>query len=142
MGRVMTKIKLTNLTDLDKAENGLLPLEKVRNVEIDALVDSGCTMLVLPEDVVARLGLREMRRSTVRYADGRVASVRQVGGLLVEILGRDMTCDALVHPAGTTPLIGQLQLEQLDLVVDARSRQLTVNPAHPDAPLLDILAAS
>jgi len=142
MGRVMTKIKLTNQGDLDRAEDGLLPPEHVRTAEIDALVDSGCTMLVLPEDVVARLGLREKRRSTVRYADGRVASVRRVGGLVVEILGRDMSCDALVHPAGTTPLIGQLQLEQLDLVIDAKSRQLTVNPASPDAPLLDILAAS
>jgi len=35
------------------------------------------------------------------------------------------TCDDdcykpfFVHPAGTTPLIGQLQFEQLDLVIDA-----------------------
>lgn len=84
----MTKIQLTNHGDLEKAEDGTLPPEQVRTIEIDALVDSGCTMLVLPEDVVTRLGLREKRRSTVRYADGRVASVRRVGGLAVEILGR------------------------------------------------------
>ena len=30
----------------------------------------------------------------------------------------------------------------LDLVVDPKSREVRVNPASPDAPLLDILAAS
>ena len=138
----MTKIKLTNETDLTNAHAGLLPLDLVRSIEIDALVDTGCTLLVLPEEVVTRLGLPEKGRGHARYADGRIAEVRCVGGLQIEILGRDMTCNALVHPAGTTPLIGQLQLEALDLIVDAKSRELTVNPLSPDVPLLDILCAS
>jgi len=45
-------------------------------------------------------------------------------------------------PARSTPLIGQIQLEALDLLVDAKSRQATVNPASPDVPLLDLLHAS
>jgi hypothetical protein len=52
-----------------------------------------------------------------------------------------MTCDALVMPVGATPLIGQIQLEALDLVVDAKSREAKVNPASPDIPLLDLLSA-
>ncbi|HEY3235008.1 MAG TPA: hypothetical protein VGJ84_09830, partial [Polyangiaceae bacterium] len=59
----------------------------------------------------------------------------------LEILTRGMTCDALVMPAGSTPLIGQLQLEALDLIVDSKSRDLTVNPASPDIPRLDLLRA-
>jgi len=51
-----------------------------------------------------------------------------------------MTCDALVMPTGTTPLIGQLQLEALDLIVDSKSRDVMVNPASPDMPMLDLLA--
>jgi predicted aspartyl protease len=60
----------------------------------------------------------------------------------IEILGREMTCDALVHPEGTTPLIGQIPLEGLDLVVDPKNQGVMPNPANPDAPVLDILAAS
>lgn len=60
----------------------------------------------------------------------------------MEILGRETTCDALVHEAGTTPLIGQIPLEALDLVVDPKNLVVSVNPASPDAPMLDILAAS
>jgi hypothetical protein len=41
--------------------------------------------------------------------------------------------------AGSTPLIGQIQLEWLDLVVDPKSRDVIANPAHPDGPVLELL---
>ena len=139
MGKVVTRIKLTNFVDRERARLGELPVDQVRSLEIEALVDTGATMLVLPADVVQRLGLSEIDRRKVRYADGRVAVVPIVGGLQVEILGRSTGCDALVEPAGTTPLIGQVPLEGLDLVVEPRSGEIRVNPEHPDAPLLDLL---
>ena len=138
----MTKLKLTNDADLMNARAGQLPQERVRSVEIEALVDTGATTLVLPQDVVTRLGLAVRGTRRVRYADGHVAEVPWVGGLLIEILGRETTCDALVEPAGTTPLIGQIPLEGLDLLVDPKSREVKVNPASPDAPLLDLLAVA
>jgi clan AA aspartic protease len=114
----MAKVKLSNTTDEDKAREGSIPREAVRRVEVEALVDTGATMLVIPEDLVARLGLREYERRKVRLADGGVREVARVGSLRFEVLGRDMICDALVMPAGTPPLIGQMQLEALDLLVD------------------------
>ena len=136
----MTQLKLTNNTDLQMAHRGLLPPESVRTEEIEGLVDTGATGLVLPADVVARLGLREEGTKKVRYADGRFAVIPWVSGVRIEILGREMTCDALVQAEGTTPLIGQIPLEGLDLVVDPKSREVQPNPASPDAPVLDILA--
>ncbi len=47
-----------------------------------------------------------------------------VGSLKISLLGRDMVCDALVAPVGSTALIGQLQLERLDLIVDPGSREV------------------
>jgi hypothetical protein len=43
-----------------------------------------------------------------------------------------MSCDALVVPSGTTPLIGQIPLEELDLVIHPKTGELTVNPDHPN----------
>jgi hypothetical protein len=60
----------------------------------------------------------------------------------VEIAGRTTTCEAFVLPAGATALIGQIPLEALDLIVDPKSREVMVNPASPDMPLLDLLRAS
>jgi clan AA aspartic protease len=106
---------------------------------VDALVDTGSTGLALPADVVEMLGLRELRRVEITLADGSKRLVPVVTGVAIEIVGRGMVCDAFVLSAGATPLIGQIQLEWLDLVVDPKSRDVMVNPAHPDMPCLDLL---
>jgi clan AA aspartic protease len=142
MGKVMTKIRLTNSTDRQNAKSGVIRPEQIRKLEIDALVDTGATMLALPADVVEALGLSEIDRRKVKMANGTIDELAIAGDLLLEIFGRVMACDAFVLPAGTTPLIGQIPLEALDLVVDAKSRELTVHPASPDAPLLDLLRES
>ena len=139
MGRVMTRVKIANSTDVEIVGRGLMTPNEVRRVEIDALVDTGATMLALPEDVVRQLGAPSLGIRKVRDARGIVIEVEWVGNLRVEILGREMTTDALVLPAGATPLIGQIPLEALDLVVDPKSRELRVNPESPDVPLLDLM---
>jgi len=138
----MQPIKLINSVDEELALRGNLAAAEIRSLEIEALVDTGATMLVLPADVVERLGVRILGYRNVRYADGRRASVPWVGGVKIVILGRETIVTALVEGPGTTPLIGQIPLEELDLLVDPKSRELRVNPASPDAPLLDILTAA
>jgi clan AA aspartic protease len=135
----MEKLKLVNPRDREAAEDQTLSPEKVRTVTVDALVDTGATMLVLPQDVVARLGLKPAGMRRVRYADGRTREVPWVAGVWIELLGREMSCDALIEGAGTVPLVGQIPLEGLDLVVDPKSHALTVNPLSPDAPMMESL---
>jgi clan AA aspartic protease len=142
MGMVMTKVTLWNNTDLDNAERGLIKPEDVRTVEIEALVDTGATQMVIPIDICLKLGLRPGRTVPVRLADGTDREMTFYTSLHVSILGRDMACDALASPEGTTPLIGQIPLEGLDLVVDPKSRELRTNPAHPDGPLMYALSAA
>jgi clan AA aspartic protease len=142
MGKVMNRIKLINETDAGMVRRGILDPAGVRWLEVDALVDTGATMLALPEGVVKALGVSTDESRPVRLADGTVRVVALATGIRIEILGRGMTCDALVMPEGSTPLIGQVQLEVLDLLVDAKSRDLVVNPASPDSPMLDLLRAS
>ena len=139
MERVMTRLKLTNTNDLHDAKRGVIAISAVRSIEIEGLVDTGATMLTLPEDVVAPLGVPVLGRRKVRDACGLVIEVPWVGNLRLEILGREMTTDALVLPAGATPLIGQIPLEALDLMVDPKSREVRVNPESPDLPLLDLM---
>jgi hypothetical protein len=74
MGKVMTKIRLTNSVDLGNVEAGVLALEAVRSLELQALVDTGATTLAIPADAVAALGLREFARRRVRLANGRVGT--------------------------------------------------------------------
>jgi clan AA aspartic protease len=138
----MERIKLVNEYDEENANLGRLQPDDVRSVEIEALVDTGATMLVLPADVVDRLGLLPAGYRKVRYADGRIQEVPWVSGVRITILGRETVTNALVVAAGAMPLIGQIPLEELDLLVDPKSRERRVNPASPDAPLLDLLSAA
>jgi clan AA aspartic protease len=141
MGKVMNHIKLTNATDLDMAERGLIAREQVRTETVEALVDSGAIMLALPEDLVAKLGFPTIEMRRAKMANGAIHEVPCVGNVRFEVLGRQMTCGALVLPAGTTPLIGQLQLEELDLIIDAKNREVRVNPASPDIVTVELLRA-
>lgn len=138
----METIKLTNDYDFAAAAAGTLDPQKIRSVEIEALVDTGATMLMLPADVVERLGLPTRGYRNVRYADARVEEVPWVVGVKTEIRGREAVVSALVGPVGSTPLIGQIPLEEMDFVVDPKSRELRPNPASPDAPILDLLGAA
>lgn len=142
MGLVMAKIKLTNIRDIIRSEEGIIAAESVRTLEIDALADTGAIALAIPEEVAEALGVPVIGRDQVRVADGRPLDVAIVGDLRVEILGRIMTTDALVLPRGTRPLLGAVQLEMLDLVVVPKTGEVITNPAHPDGRILPLNAAS
>ncbi len=135
----METVKLTNDYDLTLAEAGSLDPSLVRRAEIEALIDTGATMLMLPADVVERLGVRARGTRKVRYADSRIEEIPRVVGIKIEIRGRDAVVSALVGPVGSTPLVGQIPLEEMDFIVDPKSRELRPNPASPDAPVLDLL---
>jgi predicted aspartyl protease len=138
----METITLTNDYDFTAALAGRREGAQIRTVTIEALVDTSVTMLRLPADVVAALGLPERGRRRVRDGNGQIAELPWVGGVKIEIQGREAVVSALVGPEGSTPHIGQMALEEMDFVVDPESRALRPNPASPDAPGLDLLGAA
>ena len=138
----MTRIKLQNAYDLAKARQGTLEVDCVRTLEMDGRVNTSMTLLVIPEEISSFLGLPVFGQRPIRLADGRVRNFPTVGELCIEILGRTMSCDAVVMPVVTTVLIGHVVLTALDLVVDTESGDVIGNPDHPDGPVLDALSAA
>ena len=137
----MTEVKLWNLADLELARLRLVPAEAVREATVEAMVDTGAVNMAIPEEVARALGLQVIEIRTVTLADGSKRQMPKVGGMRIEILGRQMTCDAFVTPTGTTPLIGQIPLEGLDLIVDPGTRQVRVRlESGPEYNLLRIAA--
>ena len=132
MGAVMTKIKLTNTYDLLRLKRGHVRPEAVRSVEIEVLVDTGATTLVIPEGVADALGLDVIEHSRARLADGRFVETTRRGPVWLEVLGRGMTLDVTVVPECPQPLLGQIPLEHMAFVVDPRSGELRFDPANPD----------
>ena len=120
MGLTGAKVRLRNprLPDLEP-------------VEIDALADTGTMFLCIPRWLQRRLQLEESERKPVTLADGRVVQVPYVGPVELRFENRVGFTGALVM--GEQPLLGAIPMEDMDLVVVPRTRQVVVNPASPDA---------
>ena len=131
MGEIVTRIELENATDRGNVRDGLREEAAVRRTMVDGVVNSSIMVLVLPQNVVERLGLASHGKVVVSYADERKEERDVAGPLGIRIGNRGMNTDCVVGSPFSEPLIGQIVLSGLGLVVDCANR--TVGP-HPEAP--------
>ena len=138
MGEGVASMELENAGGREVVRQGLRNESTVRRAAVEGVVDTGAVMLVLPEDVVDRLGLATQREVVVAYAN-EYRETRQVAGpVTVHIGNRFMNADCIVGPPSSEPLIGQIVLEALDLAADCGNRTLGPRPESPDSPLLKL----
>jgi len=130
MGKVVERVKVTNFKVPSKS------------IEIEAIIDTGATMSVLPMDLIQKLELEKIDEVNVRYADNSVKRKEVYGWVILEIAGRKAVFDVLVENEGAQPLIGQIVLERLDLVIEPSTRKVIPNPRSPETPMIEILATS
>jgi predicted aspartyl protease len=128
MGKVIVKIKLTNLKDTFFKSAGARKA-KPREVEVDALVDPRATRLYLKPIVIKKLGLE--RTDTVRSRTTNGGVIRyKYEPVRLDLMGRHENFDVIEVPEDVPNLLGQVPLEVLDFVVYARAQKLAPNPAH------------
>jgi len=138
VGEVKVEVELENYEDRAMARRGLLAEAEVRRQRVQVLVDSGAVMLVLPQDLVEALGLRISRRVIVTYADDRREERDVAGVISVHVAGRTVETSCIVGPPGSEPLLGQIVLEEADLLVDAPNQRLVPRPESPYLPMLKL----
>ncbi len=133
MGQIFTTITVTNATDLDKADEGLIASMEIRSTVVDnVLVDTGATYLCLPADVIARLGLRVARTVRLETANGEVVT-RVFRSAQVELLGRETISMCVELPAGSRPLLGAIPMGSMGIEPDLATRSLRLLPdSGPD----------
>ena len=108
-------------------------------MEVEALVNTGAMMRSLPQDIVDELGLKKVKDVTVRYANNKTETKTMYRVVTVEINGREGDFDVIAEVEGAQVLLGQIPLEQLDLIVDPVARRLLPNPRSPDVQMVDML---
>lgn len=139
MGKVVVAAKVANLDDLMGVQAGRITADKIRSVEVmDALVDTGATMLGMPKSLILQLGLQPFRTRLVRTAGGLVA-LTIYRAARVTIQGRDCNCDVMELPDDCPVVLGQILLEQLDFVIDPMKQRLIGNPDRGGQHMLDAL---
>ena len=138
MGEIVASVELENAADRGIVGEGLRDESTVRRTTVEGVVETGAMMLMLPENVVSRLGLERQREVVVTYADERKETRPVAGPVTVHIGNRFMITDCVVGPPLSEPLIGQIVLAALDLVADCTNRTLAPRPESPDSPLLKL----
>ncbi|MGD1942153.1 MAG: retroviral-like aspartic protease family protein [Leptolyngbyaceae cyanobacterium] len=118
MGKVLAKLTITNRIDQANAQNGLVPHDQIRSVELeDVLVDTGATTLCLPAETISQLGLELLREVQISTANG-IGTARIFQDAKVSLCGREGTFECLELPGGQNPLLGVIPMEALGLEPD------------------------
>ena len=132
MGLVRAEIELINTEDVGLVRRGFLKDTEIRHIKVNALVDSGAYMMVVPEAVRLQLGLAIVAHKVAEYANGQIEEVPICGPLDIHFSNRETTVRAMV--TGNEVLLGAIPMEDMDVLIDPRSQQLIVNPDHPTMP--------
>jgi clan AA aspartic protease len=128
MGTVVEEITLINDRDVARVEAGVR--SDVRQVTVEAIVDTGAVTLAITEDIRERLGLEIVKRQEMQMANGTVAECGVTTVVDIHWKDRNCCCGAVVIPGANYVLLGALPLEFMDLVVETRSQRLV--GAHGD----------
>jgi len=119
MGLVNAKIQLRNPR-----------LPKLEPVEIDALANTGAVHMCIPSHIQIQLKLVEIDKKEVTLADGSQKLVPYVGPIELRYRNRIGFAGALVM--GDQALLGAIHMEDMDLVVVPKTREVIVNPNSPN----------
>jgi clan AA aspartic protease len=136
MSLVKTEITLKNSIDVGKSRQGLIKETEIRQLTVNAYVDTGAWTLVINEETRKKLGLDIVGSDSGTLADGKKTKYDVAGPLEVIWKDRRTTCEALVLPNAKNILLGAIPLEALDLTVNPRRE---VVGAHGDQILHYIL---
>ncbi len=128
MGKVMVKIKLTNLKDLFLKQANVRKAVP-RAIEVESLVDTGATRLYLKPSVIRKLDLQRVDAVRSQTTNGEAIPFKYEP-VQLELMGRKENFDVIEVPETVPNLLGQVPLEVLDLVVDSKRQKLIPNPAH------------
>jgi clan AA aspartic protease len=132
MGLVYVTVELVRGADLVLVQEGYLTDDQVQRMYINALVDSGATMLAIPEFVKSQLNLKRVREIEAELADGSSSAYEVVGPVEVRFENRSAIVEALVVPESTKVLLGAVPMQTMDVLVDPKRERLIVNPESPD----------
>ena len=140
MGRVVVAVKVENVADRDRADHGELSPDQIRQVTVEALVDTGATFLCLPESTIQQLGLRFDRMRETRTVAGPLM-MKVYGGARIDVQDRACQVEVMALPEGRQSLLGQIPLETLDWWVDVANHRLVGNPEHGGQWMAEVFTA-
>jgi len=93
-----------------------------KSEEVEFLVDTGATLLVVPQALAQRLELNPTRSQRVVIAGGQ-RDVWPIAEVRLALDGQETTTPCFIAPGGL-PLLGAVAMESLFLAVDPVAKRL------------------
>ena len=138
MGKILVKVRITNLGDWLNSKQALLGPEQVRSIEVeDAIVDPSAEFISLPKRMIQKLDLDNVATRTMTTAAGDVVC-KIYYAARIEIQGRECTLHVREVPDTCPVLVGNLALGAMDFVVDPIKQQVIGNPAHGGKEMIEL----
>ena len=96
-------------------------------IDLEALVDTGATYTVLPEDLLGQLAIKPVGQRSFELADDRVQQY-SIGYARLRLNGTETITQVVFGANRSSSLLGAVTLEQLGLAVDpVHQRLIQVN---------------
>ena len=83
------------------------------------------------ETIQSQLQLPVIEKRKGQLASGSIVEYDIVGPIEVKFKNRRCSIDAMVLPGDNEPLLGNIPLDDMDVLIDPYKRELIVNPEHP-----------
>ena len=130
MGLVYAEIELISAEDIGLARRYIIGDEEIKQTRVLMLVDTGAFMMAINENIQAHLDLGFQYRTRYALADGKIAEYDVVGPVKVKFANREASCNAVVLPGDSEPLLGAIPMEEMDVLIHPSRQELIVNPEH------------
>lgn len=130
MGLTYANIRLENGGDAEDFRRNRIGEDEIRQVEVNALVDTGCVTMAINESIREALGLEIIGYRPSQLADGTRVELPVVGSIVVRYMDRWSITTALVLPDDEEALLGAIPMEEMDLYVHSRRNEIL--PIHPE----------
>jgi clan AA aspartic protease len=107
-----------------------MPQDQVRQITVNAVVDTGAVTLVINEEIREKLGLQLKKTGEATVAGGGKVQSGITESVDIRWKDRETSCRAVVLPGEKDVLLGALPLEGMDLTVNPLRNEVT--GAHGD----------
>jgi hypothetical protein len=128
MGMVYADIELINAEDLAMARRNLLDQDEIRRIHINILVDNGSYMMAINQNIQSILNLPFKYKKRLQLADAQACEYDVVGPLEVKFGDRTATCNAVVLPGDSEPLLGAIPMEEMGVLINPQRQELIALP--------------
>ena len=131
MGLVYADVELINGEDVALARRHVIGEDEVKRMHVNMLVDTGSIMLAINESIQEQLQLPIVERRKVQLANSQIIEYDVVAPVELRFKNRRTSCNAIVLPGDSEPLLGAIPLEDMDVLIHPTRQELIVHPDHP-----------